>query len=307
MSKRVSTAKKFPTFLLFVPLFACLVLLFALLIKNGNMQLLEPAGYVANIQSQILWGAIIFAGVIGSLIIGSFFFIALRYKEGVRTRYEPGWTAGKKLLLAGWGIPLLAIIAISFVVWATAHQVDPYRSISSTSPPVTIQVVALRWKWLFIYPNDRIAAVNTMEIPVGTPIALQLTADAPMNSFWVPRLSGQVYAMTGMVTQLHIEADKPGTYAGSPAEISGDDFAGMDFTVKAVSADEYAAWKSTVAENASEPLDYAAYTALAKPSSYNQTALYTLADPHLFHDIVMQFMTPDGANSSTQSMSGMKM
>jgi cytochrome o ubiquinol oxidase subunit 2 len=297
MNKLISIARKIPIITLLMPLFACLAVLFALLIKHGNMQLLEPAGYIANIQSRILWGAIIFAGIIGSLIISSFFFVVFRYKEGKRAKYDPEWTAGKRLQLAGWGVPLIAIVALSVMVWVTAHQVDPYRPISASTAPVTIQVVALRYKWLFIYPYERIATVNFMEIPVGTPIALQLTADAPMNSFWIPRLSGQVYAMTGMVTQLHIEADKSGAYAGSPAEISGADFAGMNFTVKAVSARDYSAWKIAAGHTA-HSLDYAAYTRLAKPSSYNQTALYTVPNPNLFQLIVMQFMVPGGLNSS---------
>lgn len=305
MSKLLALAMKIPVFKLLVPLYICLAIVFAVLIKHGNLQLLEPAGYIANIQSRILWGALIFAAIVGVIVISSFFFVVLRYREGASARYEPGWTAGKTLQLAGWGIPLVVIIALSVLVWVSAHQVDPYRPISASTPPVTIQVVALPWKWLFIYPADKIATVNTLEIPVGVPVEFQLTADAPMNSFWIPRLSGQAYAMTGMVTQLHIEANKPGTYYGSAAEISGDGFAGMSFTVQAVSAHDYTAWKAA-AKYAPHALDYTAYTQLAKPSSYNPPALYRLPYPNLFQAIVMQFMVP-GANSSTLYIKGRTM
>jgi cytochrome o ubiquinol oxidase subunit 2 len=283
-------------------LYLYLAVVFAVLIRDGQMQLLDPAGLVAGIQSKILWAALAFIAVVGSTIIISFFVVIFRYREGNGKAYKPEWTAGKTLQLLGWGIPSLAILVICVLLWDTAHVVDPYKPISSTTKAVTIQVVALRWKWLFIYPNDHVASVNILEIPVGTPINLELTADAPMNSFWIPRLSGQIYAMTGMVTQLHIEADQAGSYAGSAAEISGDGFSGMDFTVNAVSANDYATWKTT-AMYSSQTLDYPAYRKLAEPSSYVAPTYYALADQNLFDAIVMQFMAP-GANPSTLQVRG---
>lgn len=300
--KRRTGAKRPSAFWLLVPLYACLFVLFMILIKRGQVQLLTPAGYIADIQSRLLTGALIFAAIVGSGIIITFFVIVTRYKEGASRKYEPGRRETKKLVTAAWGIPLAAILVISAVDWSTAHLVDPYRTISSKKAPVTIQVVALRWKWLFIYPNDHIATINTLEIPVGTPIALQLTADAPMNSFWIPRLSGQIYAMTGMVTQLHIEADQPGTYTGSPAEMSGDGFAGMYFAVKAVSSEQYAAWKAST-KHSKQQLTYTAFTQLARPSSYVPPAAFAAPDPNLFQEIVMQFMSP-GADPSTLQIRG---
>lgn len=266
------------------------------------MQLLDPAGLVAGMQSKILWAALAFAAVVGTTIIVSFFIVVFRYREGNNKTYRPEWTAGKSLQLLGWGIPSLAILVICILLWNTAHTVDPYKPISSTAKGVTIQVVALRWKWLFIYPEDHIATVNMLEIPTGTPINFQLTADAPMNSFWIPRLSGQIYAMTGMVTQLHIEADQAGTYAGSAAEISGDGFSGMDFTVNAVSPNGYQAWKMAT-QGTGQQLNYATYLNLAQPSSYVQPALYNLTDQNLFDAIVMQFMVP-GVSPSTLQVRG---
>lgn len=207
------------------------------------MQLLEPAGIIADAQSRILWGAIIFAAIIAAIMIGAFFWVTVHYRDGAPERYIPNWHAGHKLMLVSWGVPLAAITVISVMVWVTIHALDPSYAISSKQRPITIQVIAERWKWLFVYPNDHLAAVNELQIPVGVPITFQLTADAPMASFWVPRLGGQIYAMTGMTTTLHLRADQPGTYAGTSAEISGGDFAGMEFTVKAVSMDQYNQWK----------------------------------------------------------------
>lgn len=303
MNTLLSILKKIPILKLLIPLYVCLVALFVLLISRGNMQLLQPAGYIAGIQSRILWGAIICAAIIGSLIVGMFFLVAFRNREGTSRHYQPEWTASKKVQLLGWGIPLIGVLALSFLIWDTAHLVDPYRPISSAVQPVTIQVIALRWKWLFIYPNDHIATVNALEIPAGTPVAFQLTADAPMNSFWIPRLGGQVYAMPGMVTQLHLEADTTGTYTGGPAEMSGGGFAGMGFSVKAVSAHDYAMWKAAT-KTTVQSLNANTYAQLAEPSSYTPPTAYVVPDTNLFENTVMQFM---GTGNYTMQSGGMSM
>lgn len=301
-NKLLAAADRLPVFKLLVPVYICIAILFAVLISRGSMPLLEPAGYIADIESKVLWGAIIFALVVGITILTAFFVVISRFKEDNHRRYEPEWKANKLVLSLGWGIPILAIAFISVLIWDTAHMIDQYRPIHSVNKAVTIQVVALQWKWLFLYPNDHIATMNTLEIPANTPINLELTADAPMNGFWIPALSGQISAMPGMITQLHIEADKPGTYAGSPAEISGDDFADMRFTVKAVSSSDYDSWRAVVAKSANV-LDYTSYTQLAKPSGDNSVAYYTTSDANLFHEVVMQFMAPD-ADQSTLKVRG---
>lgn len=302
LNKILAAADRLSIVKLLIPIYICIAMLFAVLISRGSMPLLEPAGYIADIQSKILWGALIFALVVGVTILTAFFMVVSKFKESNHQKYEPEWKANKFVLSLGWGIPILAIAFISVLIWNTAHLVDAYRPIDSTTKAITIQVVALQWKWLFLYPNDHIGTVNTLEIPANTPINFELTADAPMNGFWIPQLSGQIAAMPGMVTQLHIEADKPGTYVGSPAEISGDDFADMTFTVNAVSGSDYNSWKAGVAKS-QNVLDYTSYTQLARPSSDNAVAYYSIADSNLFHEIVMQFMAP-GADQSTLNVRG---
>lgn len=301
INKLLAAADRVSIVKLLIPVYVCIAALFAVLISRGSMPLLQPAGYIADIQSKILWGALIFALVVGVIILTSFFIVVSRYKESKHRKYDPEWKANKYVLSLGWGIPIVAVAVISVLIWNTAHVVDSYKPIGN-SKGVTIQVIALQWKWLFLYPNDRIATMNMLEIPANTPINLELTADAPMNGFWIPQLSGQIAAMPGMVTQLHIEADKPGTYAGHPAEISGDNFADMDFTVKAVSDHEYSAWKANVAKSANI-LNYTSYTQLAIPTGNNSVAYYALTDPGLFNEIVMQFMAP-GASQSTLQVRG---
>ena len=305
--KLLARADQLPIFKLLVPLYVCLVAVFAVLILRGNVQLLDPAGLISGVQSQILWAAIAFAGIVSTALIASFFIIIFRYREGKHRTYEPTWTVGKATQAFVWLALTCVIVVISFFVWYTAHLIDPYKPLESSTPPVTIQVVALRWKWLFLYPNDHIATVNQLVIPTDTPVSFQLTADAPMSSFWVPRLSGQIYAMPGMVTQLHVVADKAGTYAGNDVEINGDGYSGMEFTVRAMPGDQFAAWKSTVASSrALQQLDPSSYVQLAEPSSYNQPATYHLRDANLFDAIVMQFMEP-GANLSELTVRGVKL
>ena len=304
LARLLSIAGKIPIFRLLVPLYVLLALLFAWLIARGNVQLLNPAGYVARVQSKILLAAIIFAGVVASTLIASFYIIIFRYREGKHTRYEPTWTTGTKVQLLAWAVPTLVVLVVSFFVWNTAHLLDPYKPLYSSVQPITIQVVALQWKWLFLYPNDQIATVNRVVVPIGTPISFQLTADAPMSSFWIPRLSGQIYAMTGMMTQLHIMADKPGTYAGNDVEINGDGYSGMNFTVEAVTSGDYITWKRTLNRSHTVPvLTRTSYAALARPSSYNPPATYHLSDTHLFDEVITQFMEP-GTNLSESTIRG---
>ncbi len=137
--------------------------------------------------------------------------------------------------LVWWAIPFAIVIALSGITWTSSHDLDPYKPIISATPPITIEVVALDWKWLFIYPQQGIATVNMVEFPAQTPINFVITADAPMNSLWIPQLAGQIYAMPGMSTQLHLESFSVGTYDGSSANLSGAGFSGMKFKAHAVS------------------------------------------------------------------------
>lgn len=301
MRKLLARAGNLPIPVILVPIFLGMLVLFVTLIRQGNIQLLEPAGYIADIQSKILWAALIFAAIASITLISSFYIMVSRFKEDRQATYDPAWTGGKRVVAAAWGVPLGVIMVLSVFVWITAHQVDPYQAIGGASP-ITIQVVALQWKWLFIYPDDRIATVNMLEIPVNRPVAFQLTADAPMNSFWIPRLSGQIYAMTGMVTQLHIKAEKEGTFIGSPAEMSGADFAGMDFPVHVVSPETYTAWKAAV-KGSGQPLNNTSFRQLARPSGYIPPQLYTVTDRNLFQAIVLSFMTP-GINPNDTQIKG---
>jgi cytochrome o ubiquinol oxidase subunit 2 len=180
------------------------------------------------------------------------------------------------------------------IIWDSSHRLDPYRPLSSANKPLTIQVIALDWKWLFIYPTQGIATVNFVQFPVGTPVDFQITADAPMNSFWIPQLGSQIYAMPGMSTQLHLLADSGGNYYGSSANISGQGFAGMNFTARASSALAFRQWVTSVKASSSR-LDVNHYGQLAKPSQGNPVAYYASAANGLYDDVIAKYIGPLGS------------
>jgi cytochrome o ubiquinol oxidase subunit II len=276
-----------------LPVASLLVLaLFAVLIRNGNMQLINPQGYIADVQSRILWIAFFLGFLIALSLIGAVYFVVFHYREeNTHVRYEPNWTVKKRTIVVWYLAPLAAIIVISGFLWSTAHAIDQYKPIPSSVAPLSIQVVALQWKWLFIYPQQQIATVNFLEFPVNTPLELQLTSDAPMNSFWIPSLGSQIYEMPGMSTQLHLLANTIGNFQGRSAQISGAQFASMVFDARSVSNANFTAWVQT-AKNSTKRLDFTTYSALAQPSGTYPPTTYVLTDSNLYNQIMMKYTKP---------------
>jgi cytochrome o ubiquinol oxidase subunit 2 len=172
-----------------------------------------------------------------------------------------------------WAIPFEVVLVLGALTWSSTHALDPEKLLTSAQPPLTVQVVALPWKWLFIYPEEGIASVNELTIPTNRPVTFQITADAPMNSFWIPALGGQMYAMTGMTTNLNLMASESGTYVGKSANYSGEGFAHMNFAVRAVSPNEFATWV-TQTRTAPASLTETSYRALAAPGEVDGVRYY---------------------------------
>jgi cytochrome o ubiquinol oxidase subunit 2 len=186
-----------------------------------------------------------------------------------------------------WSIPALIVILLGGVIWIGSHQLDPRAPIPADTKPLRVEVVALDWKWLFIYPDQGIAAVNQLVVPVGTPIEFRLTSATVMNSFFIPQLGSQIYTMGGMTTHLNLMAGNPGEFSGFSANFSGDGFAEMRFIAKAVPAGDFDTWVTQV-RGAGSALDDAAYAALAKPSIAVPPRTYRSAEPKLFERIIEQ-------------------
>src|SRR5262249_46585306 len=176
-------------------------------------------------------------------VIGMAFLFAWRYRASNRAAtYAPTWTYSARIDALVWLVPALIVIAVGILVWRSTHRLDPYRVIASNVPALDIQVVAQDWKWLFIYPEPGVAVVNQMAIPARRPISLRITSDTVMNSFYVPALAGQIYAMAGMQTRLQMLADAPGRFVGRNTQYSGGGFADQHFEVVAMTAADFDAW-----------------------------------------------------------------
>jgi cytochrome o ubiquinol oxidase subunit 2 len=262
-------------------------------LHQANIQVLNPKGIVAEDERKLF----IFTTVLGLLVVLPVFVmtfaIAWKYREGNhKARYRPDWDHSVVAETLWWGIPTMIIVLLSIVTWTTSHSLDPHKPLNSDEP-LKVQVVALDWKWLFIYPEQGIASVNYMEFPVDKPVQFEITSNGPMNSFWIPQLGSQIYAMAGMSTHLNLEADTMGDYRGSSANISGKGFAGMTFTARASSNTEFAAWVGGV-QSSSSKLDMTSFKALAKPSENNPPTTYAAAAPGLYNKILLGFQLPGG-------------
>lgn len=276
----------------FILLFLGAIVAASLYLRGVNIQILNPAGTIGQKERHLIYFAAALSLVVVIPVFILLFTILWRYRESNKhATYLPDWDQNALYESIWWLVPTALIVILSVLTWNSSHQLDPYRAIASSVKPITIQVVALDWKWLFIYPDQNIATVNSLEIPVGTPINFEITADAPMNSFWIPQLGGQIYAMPGMSTQLHLMASKVGVYDGSSANISGVGFADMKFKTRAVSSGDFDQWVQT-ALRSSQHLSQTSYNKLARPSQDNRPSVYAGVQQNLYDTIVMKYMMP---------------
>ena len=255
--------------------------------------ILDPQGPIAAAERQVLFNslaimlAIVIPTIIAILAVGFWF-----RSSNTRARYLPDFNHSGLLEVLVWSIPAMTVLLVGGVAWLGAHDLDPRKPLSSAVKPITVQVVSLDWKWLFVYPDEGIASVNQLTIPVGTPVSFELTSAGVMNSFFVPQLGGQIYTMAGMATRLQLEAGKTGTYRGMSSQFSGNGFADMHFNVDAVPAEKYAEWLDK-ARSAGPELDAKAYELLAKPSSAVAPFTYRAVGPRLFDDILASTTQPE--------------
>ena len=279
---------------LLVPIVFTLVIigLTAWYLHDRNVAVLHPAGEIGQKEKQLIDLTVGLSVIVVVPVFALTIFIAWRYRETNPRpkKYEPEWDHSRKLESIWWGVPGAIILLLSVVTWVTSHSLDPYRPLDSTKKPLNVQVVAMDWKWLFVYPDLHVASVNMLHLPVATPINLQVTSDTVMNSFWIPSLGGQIYAMPGMATQLHLLANKSGEFYGSPANISGRGFSRMTFTARATSQTEFNNWV-VKAQQSNNNLDMAAYNQLARPSMGHAVQSYSPVQDDLFNVLVMKYMS----------------
>ena len=266
-----------------------LALLIALWLASGQQtfDLFQTRGQIANRERTLLIFSMLLAALVLVPVYYMLYTFAWRYKTGHDHKYSPNWDTDKKYETIWWGIPIAIITVLAAVTWVTSHSLDPYKPLNDDRQHLKVQVIALQYKWLFLYPDQEVASVNKLVIPNKWPIELDITSDAPMNSFWVPQLSGQIYAMPGMSTKLHLDAQQRGTFKGMSSNISGADFSKMNFTVESVGIEDFKTWVTNAKQGGHFTAD--SYTKLAKPGGA-QPATYHLHDKSIYDNAIMKYM-----------------
>ena len=263
-----------------------------LLLAGCQSALLDPRGPVGRAERLILVNSVaIMLAIVVPTIVATLACAWWFRASNKRARYLPTWAFSGRIELVVWSIPVMVILLLGGVTWLSSYDLDPAQPLVSDRKAIDIQVVSLDWKWLFIYPGERVAVVNELVVPAGVPLHFTLTSASVMNTFFVPRLGSMIYTMNGMATELHLQADHPGTYYGRSAHFSGDGFSDMEFQVRAVVAGEFDAWVAST-RAASRPLDAGSYAALTRQGLEPRPLRFSAVEPGLFDGIVMQHIPP---------------
>lgn len=265
-----------------------------LLLPGCEAVVLAPSGDIAARQAELLVQSTLLMLIIIIPVMALTVWFAWRYRAANKqASYDPDWDHSTKLELVIWAIPLLIIVCLGALTWVGTHLLDPYRPldrISAETPvsdqePLQIQVVAMDWKWLFIYPEQGVAAVNQMAVPVDRPVEFTLTSTSVMNAFYIPAMAGMIYAMPGMQTTLHGVFNETGEFQGLASHYSGAGFSGMRFKAQALDPAGFDAWVAQAAASG-ETLDRARYLELEKPTENVPTMAFAQVDPQLFSRVV---------------------
>jgi cytochrome o ubiquinol oxidase subunit II len=257
-----------------------------------HLAVLSPVGPVGEGNRIVLLDSLaIMLAIAVPTIVAIFAFAYWFRASNTRARYLPDFAYSGRLELIVWSIPALVVFFLGGIAWISSHLLDPAVPLRSKVQPLQIEVVSLDWKWLFIYPQQNVASINRMVVPVGVPLNFRITSASVFNVFFVPRLGTMIYAMHGMTTRLNLQADLPGVYPGLSAHFSGDGFPGMAFDVHAVSAEQFTQWAA--ATRGSGPvLDEAAYRKLLRQTQNVSPYTYQSVQSGLFDDIVEQRLPP---------------
>ncbi|MBP9852955.1 MAG: cytochrome o ubiquinol oxidase subunit [Patescibacteria group bacterium] len=257
---------------------------------DGHLfRLFETSGQVATKQRNLIVFTMLLSLVVLLPTYTMLYMFAWKYREGHKKQYKPDWDSNFSLEFVWWLIPIVIIGVLAVVTYKTSHSLDPYKPLASTNEPIQVQVVALNWKWLFIYPQEGVASVNEFAFPVDRPVELTLTSDGPMASFWAPELAGQIYVMAGMSTKLHVDANKIGIYEGVNSNITGKGYSDMRFKAKVMSSQSYEDWL-TRAANSDKVLSATTLTNLRKETVANPVTYFALQKKDVYKTIEGQYM-----------------
>jgi cytochrome o ubiquinol oxidase subunit II len=272
-----------------------------LALSGCDLVVMSPSGDIAMQQRNLIIISVVLMLLIIIPVICLTLYFAWHYRRSnTSAQYDPEWHHSTRLEVIIWAAPLAIIIALGAVTWISTHRLDPYRPldridaarpVTPETKPITIEVVALDWKWLFLYPEQGIATVNEIAAPIDTPIEFKITGSTVMNSFYIPALAGQIYAMPGMQTKLHAVMNKEGVYDGFSANYSGDGFSGMRFKFHGMSNQGFDQWVSQV-KNQGSPLNRDTYLKLERPSARTPVTYYAQVEDGLYDAILNLCVRP---------------
>ncbi|MGE6739501.1 ubiquinol oxidase subunit II [Allorhizobium pseudoryzae] len=272
-----------------------------LALSGCDLVVMSPSGDIAMQQRDLIIISVVLMLLIIVPVMCLTLYFAWHYRRSNTTaKYDPEWHHSTRLEVVIWSAPLAIIIALGAVTWISTHKLDPYRPldridanrpVTAETKPITIEVVALDWKWLFLYPEQGIATVNEIAAPIDTPIEFKITGTTVMNSFYIPALAGQIYAMPGMQTKLHAVMNKEGVYDGFSANYSGDGFSGMKFKFHGMNNDGFNAWVAQVKANGTM-LNRDTFLKLERPSTRVPVTYYANVENGLYNAILNMCVQP---------------
>ena len=288
-SKYVSRKWVVPIGISLLVLFFAAALLYWL--PGKNVDVLMPKGRIADQQADLM----LLTFALGMIVIVPVFIMlgvfAWKYRAtNITAKYEPDVEGNRLLESIWWGIPILIIGALSVVTWVSTHELDPYKSLDSDKPAIKVQVVALQWRWLFIYPEQGIASVNELRFPEKTPVDYEIAADAPMSAFWIPSLGSQIYAMNGMTSRLSLEANSTGTFKGRNTNINGEGYADMQFDAISMTPNDFDTWVMQTKQS-NNHLDWNTYESLSEPSRNKSVDYFILDEEKLYQKVLDKYMS----------------
>ncbi|MES1934912.1 ubiquinol oxidase subunit II [Salinisphaera hydrothermalis] len=268
-----------------------------LLLVSGcgvSLSTMMPVGPIGETERNITIFTILLLLFVLIPIVALTLGIAWRYrKSNTDSTYSPDWDHSWLVECFVWGGPVVILIILSVVTWISTHDLDPYKAIKSDAKPVTIQAVATDWKWLFIYPDEHVASVNEFAFPKDVPLNIRLTSNSVMNAFMIQRMGTQIFAMSGMQTQLHLMSHQTGDFAGGNYQYNGHGFAKNRFVAKAMTKQGYQQWLDKVRAEG-KPLDMSRFKQFAKPSVVKNPIYFAPVSSGLFADVIGQFHAPKG-------------
>ena len=261
-----------------------------LMLAGCNSALLDPKGSIGVQEKELIITALLLMLIVVIPVILMTIYFAYRYRESnTGEEYAPDWSHSTKIEVVVWTIPIIIIAILAAITWRSTHELEPSKPIASDVKPITIEVVSLDWKWLFIYPEENIATVNYVAFPKDVPVQFKLTSDNIMNAFFIPRLGTQIYAMPGMVTKLNLIANHTGDYKGFASNYSGEGFSQMKFTASAMEdRTAFLNWVQQVKASPDRIEDWEQFRSLASPTVAEPVKLFSSVPPFLFTDVVTQ-------------------